>query len=148
MRDLDRVIRIAPQHALAYYLRALMWGKRGDFARKRDDLEQTVKLAPDWSDPCNSLSWLLATCPDASVRSGTRAVEMGRRALEHSSDEGRPACLDTLAAALAENGEFAEAIVHQRKAIALMDDLDRRLHYEQRLVLYEDGEPYRDEDDC
>jgi serine/threonine-protein kinase len=147
MRDLDRVIGTTPQHALAYYFRALVWGKRGEFARKRDDLEQTVNLAPEWSDPCNSLAWLLATCPDGSVRNGPRAVEMGRRALEHSPDPGKAACLDTLAAALAENGEFGEAIDRQREAIGLMDDPDRRIRYEQRLILYEEGEPYREDEE-
>ena len=104
-----------------------------------------MRFARGWSDPCNSLAWLLATCPDPSFRDGQRAVEIGRRALKCSPEQGKAACLDTLAAALAENGDFAEAIDCQLEAISLMDDFDRRLRYQHRLTLYEDGEPYREE---
>jgi tetratricopeptide (TPR) repeat protein len=144
-RDLDAIIRMEPEQVIGYYLRSYCWDKCRDYARKRDDLELAVRLAPSWADPCNSLAWLLATCPDPSIRNGPRAVEIGRRALEVSPEPGKVGCLDTLAAALAENGEFAEAIELELEAISLMDDFDRRLRYEQRLALYEDGEAYREE---
>jgi serine/threonine-protein kinase len=126
-------------------LRSFCWRRCRDHARQREDLEETVRLAPDWSAACNSLSWLLATCPHPTLRDGNRAVLFGRRALENANEPTRAECLDTLAAALAENGEFAEAIVRQREAISLMEDIDRRLNYERRLLLYENYEPYRDE---
>jgi serine/threonine-protein kinase len=132
---------------MGYYLRSYVWGTLGEFGRKRDDLERAVQLSPGWSDPWNSLSWLLATCPDPTIRNGARAVEVGRRALECSPEPSKASCLDTLAAALAENGNFAEAIELQQEAITLMDDPDRRLRYQERLVLYEDGEAYREEPD-
>ena len=135
-----------PEQAIGYYLRSYCWDK---CTRLRPTSVTTwktaVRLAPGWADPCNSLAWLLATCPDPSIRNGPRAVEIGRRALELSPEAGKAGCLDTLAAALAENGEFAEAIELQLEAISLMDDFDRRLRYEQRLALYEDGEAYREE---
>ena len=106
-----------------------------------------MRLAPDFSNVCNSLSWLLSTCPDSGIRDGRRAVELGRRALENSIEPTRAECLDTLAAALAENGEFTEAIATENEAISLMEDIDRRLKYEQRLLLYENHEPYREEPD-
>jgi len=144
-RDFDAIIRLDPEQAIGYYLRSYCWGECRDYARKRHDLEQAVRFAPGWSDPCNSLAWLLATCPDPSFRDGPRAVEIGRRALESSPEPGKAGCLDTLAAAHAENGEFAEAIDREREAVSLMDDPDRRLRYEQRLALYEEGEAYREE---
>jgi hypothetical protein len=36
-----------------------------------------------------------------------------------------------------ENGDFTETIVNRREAISLMSDIDRRLNYERRLLLYE-----------
>ena len=39
------------------------------------------------------------------------------------------ACLDTLAAALAEDGDFTEAVDRQREAISLREDIDRRVNY-------------------
>ncbi len=147
LRDFGTLIQLGPEHPLGYYMRSYCWRKRRDHARQRDDLEQVVRLAPDWSEPCNSLAWLLATCPDASFHDGPRAVELARRALEHSSEPTRAECLDTLAAALAQIGEFAAAIDQAIEAISLMDDIDRRLNYQRRLSLYENGEPYREEPD-
>lgn len=130
---------------MGYHLRSHCWSRYGDHAHQFEDLEQAVRLAPDWSAACNSLAWLLATCPDPSYRDGRRAVALGRRALESAPEPMRAECLDTLAAALAEADEFAEAIDREREAISLMEDIDRRLNYQRRLLLYEDREPYREE---
>jgi serine/threonine-protein kinase len=145
LRDFGTVIRLNPEDAMGYHLRSHCWRRCGDHARQLDDLEQAVRLAPDWSVACNSLGWLLATCPDPNYRDGRRAVALGRRALENAPEPMRAECLDTLAAALAEYGEFAEAIDTEREAISLMEDIDRRLNYQRRLSLYEDHEPYREE---
>jgi serine/threonine-protein kinase len=143
--DFDALIELGPEQALGYHMRSYCWGKANEYERKREDLELAVKFAPEWSDPCNSLAWLLATCPDPALRDGERAVEIGRRALKCASEQTKPACLDTLAAALAEAGNFAEAIDLELEAIALMEDPDRRMRYEYRLALYEDGEAYHEE---
>jgi serine/threonine-protein kinase len=145
--DFDTFIRMSPEDAVGYFMRAYCWRRCLDHARQRDDLEEAVRLAPEFSAACNSLSWLLATCPDPSFRDGQRAVALGRRALEHAAQPARAECLDTLAAALAENGEFAEAIAKEREAIPLMEDINRRLNYERRLSLYENHEPWREEPD-
>jgi serine/threonine-protein kinase len=145
VRDLGAVIRLSPEYALGYYLRSFCWRRFRNHARQREDLEETVRLAPDWSGACNSLSWLLATCPDPTLRDGHRAVLFGRRALANANKPATAECLDTLAAALAENGEFAEAIATEREAISLIEDIDRRLNYERRLLHYENFEPYREQ---
>ena len=145
--DLNSVIGLVPEHAMAYYLRSFCWRKQREHARQLNDLEKVVELAPEWSEPCNSLAWLLATCPDPRFHDGPRAVEFGRRALEHATEPRKPECFDTLAAALARNGDFAEAIDRQCEAIALMEDVDRRIRYEKRLALYENGEPCVEEPD-
>jgi hypothetical protein len=72
-------------------------------------------------------------------------VGFGCRALEHSPEPGRPTCLDTLAAALAEDGDFTKAVDRQRETISLTEDIGRRVNYEERLLLYENRELYREE---
>jgi serine/threonine-protein kinase len=145
VRDFDTFIRLSPEHPLGYYMRSCCWRSCREHGRQLEDLEHAVRVAPDFSGALNSLSWLLATCPDPSVRDGRRAVALGRRAVENSPEPTRAECLDTLAAALAENGEFADAIDCEREAISLMEDTDRLLNYERRLVLYENNEPYRED---
>ena len=104
-----------------------------------------MRLAPDLSDPCNAPCLAPGHVSDASIRNGPRRRRNRPPRLELSPESGKAGCLDTLAAALAENGEFAEAIETQIEAVSLMDDFDRRLRYQQRLALYEDGVAYREE---
>ena len=49
----------------------------------------------------NNLAWALATCPDASLRNGAKAVQLARQA-NRLSDGKNPLVLRTLAAACAD----------------------------------------------
>ncbi len=145
LRNFDAVIRLNPEDAMGYHLRSSCWQRCCDYAHQLEDLEHAVRLAPDSPGICNSLAWLLATCPDPSYRDGRRAVTLGRRALENAPEPMRAEYLDTLAAALAEDGKFGEAIDRQREVLSLIEDIDRHFDYQQRLSLYEDHKPYRQE---
>jgi Flp pilus assembly protein TadD len=61
---------------------------------------------------------LLATHPDAAVRDGAEAVRLATRAVELSKTNDVD-MLDTLAAAQAETGKFAQAAATAQQAIAL-----------------------------
>jgi len=62
----------------------------------------------------NNLAWILSTNPDPKIRSGLEAVDWARKACKASGYRD-PYTLDTLAAALAESGDFSEAIKGFRK---------------------------------
>jgi tetratricopeptide (TPR) repeat protein len=89
----------------------------------RKDAIAEYKLAarssPQDPLPRNNLAWLLATCADASIRNGAKAIELASQAV-HLSRGADPSCLRTLAAANAEAGRFSEAIkvAQQGKEIA------------------------------
>ncbi len=72
---------------------------------------------------CIDLAWLLATCPDARVRDGRRAVSLARHALELA--RAHPDLPETLAAAYAEAGNFELAVHWRTEALEalLMDHL-------------------------
>ncbi len=143
LHDLNRIVELAPENPMGYYQRAALWAARGDHLRRFTDLDTAQRLAPDWPDVCNALAWLLATCSDASLRNGTRAVELARHAL-HNLPEPHAEYLDTLAAAFAEAGDFPQAISFAHQAIDLADDPDRQLAYNEHLACFEVRRPWRE----
>lgn len=114
------------------------------------------KRAARSEDPwaANNLSWFLATCPDESLHNGEQAVQFAKRALKllgEAGEEQRYEMLDTMAAALARNGEFLEAVLWQKKALGLLPD-DKELadderktletEFQTRLKLYQKQTPF------
>jgi hypothetical protein len=92
------------------------------------------------------LAWLLATSPDASLRDGTRAIELAWRAAQLTG--GRDVkVLDTLAAAFAEAGRFPEALAAARRALEMatrrnLPEVAQELR--RRLTLYEAQRPFHE----
>ncbi|HUU95678.1 MAG TPA: hypothetical protein VM487_08050, partial [Phycisphaerae bacterium] len=89
-------------------------------------------------------AWLLATCPDDSIRDGSRALQLARAAGQRTSKNAR--LCDTLAAALAELGDFQQAVQQATEAVRLAEksgqpELARRIA--RRLEGYRAGRPYR-----
>ncbi len=79
---------------------------------------EALRLQPDWPAPLNDLGWLLATHVDGRYRDGREAIKLTERAaaLTRRRDAGM---LDTLAAAYAEAGRFAEAEATGREALSV-----------------------------
>lgn len=94
----------------------------------------------------NRYAFSLATSPDPALRDGQEALRAARRALELAGDE-RPALLDTLAAAYAETGNFAEAVSVSRRALAVAEQQGRSpqlvASLRRSLALFERGQPLR-----
>jgi tetratricopeptide (TPR) repeat protein len=106
------------------------------------DYSEASRLAPHNPAVLNNLAWLLATCPDASVRDGKRALDVATRACEMTHWNDAPA-IDTLAAAYAETGDYANAVKWETKYLASLsltpsDATDGQA----RLVLYQAHQPY------
>ena len=124
---------------------ARYWTERGEYGPARAASEEAMELDPTDESPLNELAWLLATCPDAKVRDGKTAVELATRACEITGRTDA-ACLDTLAAAYAEIGDFQGAVRVQTEAITKLSPGDPELAgFRARLRLYETGKPYREE---
>lgn len=115
---------------------------------------RAVRAGDPWA--INDLAWFLSTCPDESLHNGEQAVLIAKEALKmlaESGEEQRYEIVDTVAAALARNGEFVEAVLWQRKAISLLEE-DKEIQaeerrklideFEERLKLYEKQSPYSD----
>lgn len=95
----------------------------------------------------NNLAYLLSAAPEAALRNGAEALRWARRAQDLTGHE-HPSVLDTLAAALAENGDFAGAAATARQALMLARSQSREALAEQiqsHLQLFLDGRPLRDD---
>ncbi len=130
-----------------FIARAEIHEDAGNYALALDDYNHAIAEAGnDWR-AANDASWLLSTCPDAKVRDGKRALALAKKACESSSWEDGDA-IDTLAAALAETGDFAQAVTWQERAIELNKErspsADQK-EEEVRLDLYRKGQPYHEQ---
>jgi tetratricopeptide (TPR) repeat protein len=117
----------------------------GEFKRAQDDFVAAVRLGPHDPDVLNNAAWFRATCPDPAFRNGKEAVELASRAcqLDKWKDADQ---IDTLAAAHAEAGNFAEAERYQLKALSLLsEDEALRPKFQARLKLYRAKQPIRQE---
>lgn len=109
LAHLQRVLEIEPGNAEARNLLGLVFLQQGETGAALREWEKTIEFDPDNGNACSNLAWVYATNPDASIRNGTLAVKLAREAVVIAG--GRNALvLRTLAAALAEAGQFDEAI--------------------------------------
>ncbi len=110
----------------------LEMGRNEEAAREYRDV---IAGNPGHADALNNLSWLLVSDPAAGADQTAEALALARRALE-SAEIPTAAQLDTLALALAANGDASAAAETAEKAVerarsqgdeALADDIGRRL---------------------
>ena len=97
------------------------------------------QVEPD-PETLNRVAWLLATCPVVELRDCRRAIEIAEH-LCSITDYGHPVALDTLAAAYAECGRWAEAVTWVERAIDLAlanNDLETADSLRPRLEIYKD----------
>jgi tetratricopeptide (TPR) repeat protein len=112
------------QHAVEYYRLGGVLIHFGQYGEGLKDYETATQLSPDWPDLMNSLAWSLATCPDASLRDGARAVRLAQQVCEKTNDR-EANMLSTLAAAYAETGQYDQAIATAQKAIVVARDCNQ-----------------------
>src|SRR5262249_58466050 len=90
--------------------------QEGRYAEAEQAYLGAIKAQPASAPAYDALARLLATCPDDKARDGKRAVEYATTACERTGWKD-PLCLDTLASAYAEAGQFEEAVRYQTRAL-------------------------------
>jgi protein O-mannosyl-transferase len=114
----QQALKRMPDSIPAHYQLGLALQCRGRFADAIKQFQKVLELNPLHAAAQNDLAWILATCPESSLRNGQKAVALARQAAQLSASKS-PQILDTLAAAYAEAGQFSEAIRTARQALAL-----------------------------
>jgi tetratricopeptide (TPR) repeat protein len=142
MADLDSALKLDPKFSIVYHaLRGSCLAMQGQNDKAQADFEEALRLGPNDQRACNSVAWFRATCVDAKYRDGQKAVVLGTKACQESN-WGSYATIDTLAAAYAETGNFAEAVRWQKKALELAPPASKKKMAD-RLALFESHKPYR-----
>jgi WD40 repeat protein/Tfp pilus assembly protein PilF len=138
LESLNRAIQLDSRLVQAYLDRANTNLQLKSYRPAALDFEAVLRLDPNNAGVLNSLAWLRATCPEASMRDGKKAVVESRKACELTKWQNA-GYLDTLAASHAEAGEFAEAVKWGQKAVELAnaEPKEVRAEIQNNLKLFE-----------
>jgi tetratricopeptide (TPR) repeat protein len=142
LADVSEYLRLHPDDAMAYLFRSSLHKEQKALTAALEDLNAAHRIAPNDPQVCNNLAWMLATCSDARLRDGSRAVVLAKQACQ-ATDWKHPYCLGTLGAALAETGAFQEAIHWQTEALNSYPE-EEKAAGRARLELYAARQPYRE----
>ena len=143
--DFEKTLQIQPNDADAHTGLGNALLRKGALKEAIAHYNQAVTLAPGDPHSRSNLAWLLATSSEASIRDGTKAVELAEQAVSLSGGK-EPLFFRTLAAAYAETGRFSDAIavIQQGEAIANLQGKTSLVNLlEGDVVLYREQVPLR-----
>ncbi len=142
----QEAVRLRPDFARAHCNLGAALLRKGQAAEALAHYQAAIAAQPANPPVLTTVAWVLATCPEAAVRNGPRAVELAQQA-ERLPGGANPSVLGTLAAAYAEAGRFPEAVATARRALELATAQANTAQAEAlrtQLELYQAGSPFRD----
>ncbi len=131
--------------SLRHYNLATQLVRRGADREAVTHFRQALELKPDWSAPMAECAWVLATADDDKLRNADEAVRLAGKACELTGWK-EPDIMDAMAAALAEAGQFGQAVMTAQKARLLAmhnGDAGQAQRIDKRIGLYKAGKPCR-----
>lgn len=130
LADYQAALALDPRSVRAYEGRGRVWRKVGEYAKVVANFAELARVMPDEPLGHRELAWILATCDQDPIRDGRLALREATAACELTK-WADPACLEALAAACAEVGDFDAAVGWQTRALGFFnakgDRFDRRL---------------------
>jgi tetratricopeptide (TPR) repeat protein len=142
----QKTVSIQPNDAEAHTTLGDALLRKGEIGQAIAQYQAALEIAPHSISALNNLAWALATCPDASLRNGAKAIELAQKADQLAGGQN-PIFIRTLAAAYAENGRFTDAIETAQRALQLalgQGDFALASKLEKDLDLYRTNSPLRD----
>jgi Flp pilus assembly protein TadD len=143
---LEEGLQIHPDNIGARNGLGFIFFKQGRAGEAEAEFRKVLELQSNNVEAQNNLAWILATCPGASLRNGTRAVELAQRANQLSAGSN-PAILATLAAAYAEVGSFSQAVATANEALKFVESSTNTIVTDAlraQISCYEKNAPFRD----
>lgn len=146
LSSFQEAVKITPHYAVAHFNLGMTLVLKGQPAEALQHLREALRLNPFLVAAMKESAWLLATHPDVSVRDRREAVRLAEGAARLTARRD-PGTLDVLAAAYATDGQFDEAVRTAERALALAVTAEEDLAGEirQRLELYREARPYRED---
>ncbi len=145
--DLDRALRLNPRLVAAFVDRGDIRVQEGQYQDAIDDYRAALHNDEQYGPAYRSLAWMMATCPVERYRDQKRGLAAARKALALLGEDDH-SCLEVLAAAEANAGNYPEAVATQSRAVIVIRKraLKGQLAMaEKRLARYQQGVPYRQE---
>ncbi|MFW6103281.1 MAG: tetratricopeptide repeat protein [Chloroflexota bacterium] len=139
LADYGAALQLRP-HPVIYTYRGETLARLGRYSEALADYSRAIDLNPRMTDAYERRASLLATCADMNIRNGVQAIEDAKKACLLSTD--RRDCLETLAAAYAQERRFDAAVQTQERALALYPRssaegrAEKIAEAERRLALY------------
>jgi protein O-mannosyl-transferase len=145
VREHEEAIRLSPSFVEAHRERSLLLVSLGQPREAIVALREGLRAAPGHAEMSNALAWLLATATDPGLRDGAEAVALAEHVVSATGRRDAEA-LDTLGAAYAEAGRFADAARTAAEAAALARSAGNEAlaaQFEARQREYERTRPHR-----
>ena len=130
----SRKVAAEPNNPLWLHLRGDMLAGQGRYAEAVAAYEKSLSFQANNPEVLNNLAWLLLTAENKGWRDPVRALGLARRAAVISA---RSHILDTLAEALWQNGNSAEAVDAERRALEAARE--NREYYQGQLKKFQAG---------
>ena len=138
-------LQIMPDNDAVHFNLARAFYQRGRLDQAIAQYAAVLEINPSDVETQNNLAWLLATAPQASLRDGAKALRLATQANQLSGGKS-PVILGTLAAALAETGQFSDATATAQQAVFLAREASQQVLAGQlntQLESYKAGRPFR-----
>ena len=111
----QKAVQLQPRNAAFQNNLGYALSQKGEVREAVAHYQESLEIQPQNAITCKNLAWILATCPEASIRNGTKAVTLAEQAVRLSGSPD-PIFIGTLAAAYAEVGRFPEAVAVAERA--------------------------------
>jgi Flp pilus assembly protein TadD len=149
VKEYQETLALVPNSAQAHFRYGQALEGQHNFGAAMKEYQKALDLAPQHLPAHLGLAWVLATCPEASMRDGAKALALAQQAEQSKALGGAESAqlLDTLAAAYAEAGRYGEAVETARGALnlpATQNDKPLAEAIQSRLKLYEANAPYHE----
>ncbi len=139
----SKVIQLNPGWPNSLVARGDAYLDGGEYKSALADYREAVRRFPRSNRAHAGLAQFLATCPAAEWRNGKEALVEAKIACVQT-DWKDPYAVAALGNALAETGNFPEAIQHAKRALEMSQPRDRE-EAQKQLDAYRKGKPWREQ---